>query len=234
MKAIETAGLQAGRATCCWALDAASTEFYRDGNYGWKARARPSMPAAWSTSTRISSKRYPIVSIEDGMAEDDWEGWAAADRSARRQGPAGRRRSLRHQSRAPRPRASSAACGQRHPGQGQPDRHADRDAGRRRDGAPGGLSRRDVAPLGRDRGFDHRRSRGGDQAAARSRPARCRAPTAWPNTTSCCASRSSSAPMRATPGLAPSIEARSRNFPPARWSRRSNGTCRCSRSAFRG
>ena len=53
--------------------------------------------------------------------------------------------------------------GQLDPDQGQPDRHADRDAGRGRDGAQGRLHRGDVASLGRDRGFDHRRSRGRHQ-----------------------------------------------------------------------
>ncbi len=46
------------------------------------------------------------------------------------------------------------------PGQGQPDRNIDRGARGRRDGAQGGLHRRDVTPLRRNRGFNHRRSRG--------------------------------------------------------------------------
>ncbi len=53
--------------------------------------------------------------------------------------------------------------GQLDPGQGQPDRLADRDAGRRRYGASRRLHGGDVAPLGRDRGHDHRRSRRRDQ-----------------------------------------------------------------------
>ena len=54
--------------------------------------------------------RYPIVSIEDGLAEDDWAGWAAADRAARRHRPARRRRPVRDQHRADRARASSASA----------------------------------------------------------------------------------------------------------------------------
>ena len=44
--------------------------------------------------------RYPIVSLEDGLAEDDWAGWQAADRAARRPGPARRRRPARDEHRA--------------------------------------------------------------------------------------------------------------------------------------
>ena len=38
------------------------------------------MPAAWSAISAIWSTRYPIVSIEDGMAEDDWDGWVQLTR----------------------------------------------------------------------------------------------------------------------------------------------------------
>ena len=60
------------------------------------------------------------------------------------------------------------------------------------------LHRGDLAPLGRDRGHHDRRHRGRHQRRARSRPARCRARTASPSTTSCCASRKTSATRRAT------------------------------------
>ena len=53
--------------------------------------------------------RYPIVSIEDGMAEDDWDGWAALTKQLGDAGAARRRRRVRHQLRAARARASSAA-----------------------------------------------------------------------------------------------------------------------------
>ena len=58
-----------------------------------------------------------------------------------------------------------------------------------------------LAPLGRDRGHDHRRPRRRRPTPARSRPARRRAPSAWPSTTSCCASRRSSASAAVYPGL---------------------------------
>ena len=53
--------------------------------------------------------RYPIVSIEDGMAEDDWDGWKLRHRPDRQEVPAGRRRSVRHQRRRASPTASSRA-----------------------------------------------------------------------------------------------------------------------------
>ena len=61
------------------------------------------------------------------------------------------------------------------------------------------LHRGDLAPLGRDRGLDHRRPRGGHRAPARSRPARRAAPTASRSTTSCSASSRHSAAPRGTP-----------------------------------
>ncbi len=75
LEAIQQAGFRAGEDVAL-ALDPASSEFYRDGKYvlGSEGRALTSAElvdyyAAWVD-------RYPIVSIEDGMAESDWEGWA--------------------------------------------------------------------------------------------------------------------------------------------------------------
>ncbi len=76
MKAIETAGYKPGD-DIYLALDAASTEFYKDGRYQMtgegKSRDAGEMVAYYSDLV----SRYPIVSIEDGMAEDDWDGWKA-------------------------------------------------------------------------------------------------------------------------------------------------------------
>ena len=84
---------------------------------------------------------YPIVSIEDGMAEDDWDGWAALTAARRRAGAARRRRPVRHQ------RGATAAGDrpgrrQRRARQGQPDRHAHRDARHRRAGHRRAATRR--------------------------------------------------------------------------------------------
>jgi enolase len=76
MKAIEAAGYRPGEDVML-ALDAASTEFYDDGRYHLAGEGRTldaaGMVAYWTDLVG----RYPIVSIEDGMAEDDWEGWKA-------------------------------------------------------------------------------------------------------------------------------------------------------------
>lgn len=74
LEAIKKAGYNTDQIKIC--LDVASSEFYKDGNYilegeGGKVLSREGMVdflADWAN-------RYPIISIEDGMAEEDWEGW---------------------------------------------------------------------------------------------------------------------------------------------------------------
>jgi len=76
MKSIEAAGYQPGEDVVL-ALDAAATEFYKKGKYELegegKSLSSDQMAAYWADLV----KRFPIVSIEDGMSEDDWEGWIA-------------------------------------------------------------------------------------------------------------------------------------------------------------
>jgi len=76
MKAIENAGYKPGE-DIYLALDSASTEFFKDGHYEMtgegKSRDAGDMVAFYSDLIA----RYPIISIEDGMAEDDWDGWKA-------------------------------------------------------------------------------------------------------------------------------------------------------------
>ena len=73
-QAIETAGYRPGEEVML-ALDPAASEFYRDGAYRLTGEGKTldasGLVAYWADLVR----RYPIVSIEDGMAEDDWEGW---------------------------------------------------------------------------------------------------------------------------------------------------------------
>jgi enolase len=74
MKAIEAAGYRPGEQVAL-ALDVASTEFYKDGKYNFRdvsAEASSSMMVEYYTGL---TKKFPIVSIEDGLAEDDWDGW---------------------------------------------------------------------------------------------------------------------------------------------------------------
>jgi enolase len=74
MAAIEAAGYRP-RDDMVLALDVAATELYRDGRYLLKGEKR-SLTADQMTSYYIELvSNYPIFSIEDGMAEDDWEGW---------------------------------------------------------------------------------------------------------------------------------------------------------------
>ena len=107
----------------------------------------------------------------------------APDREAGVAPPARRRRHFRHQHRNPQPRDQGGRR-QFDPHQGQPDRLAERDAGRRRYGPSRRLHRRHVAPLRRDRGFRPSPISRSRPIADRSRPARCRVRIGWPNTTS--------------------------------------------------
>jgi enolase len=62
------------------ALDTASTEFYEDGRYKLTGEGRELSSAELAGYLADLCARYPIVSIEDGMAEDDWDGWAELTR----------------------------------------------------------------------------------------------------------------------------------------------------------
>ena len=172
VRGIESAGYVPGEDVFI-ALDPATSEIYDGDAYVLEHEGRSLAAGELADYWADLCARYPIVSIEDGMDEDDWDGWktltdAVGDRvqlvgddlfvtnterlQARHRG---RRRQL-------------------DPRQGQPDRHADRDARRDRDGSRGRLHGGHVAPLGRDRGHDDRRSRRRD----RLRPDQDRRPLA--------------------------------------------------------
>ena len=57
-------------------LDVASSEFFRDGHYVLESENRKFTPKEFAGFLEDLIARYPIVSIEDGMAENDWDGWA--------------------------------------------------------------------------------------------------------------------------------------------------------------
>jgi enolase len=74
VEAVSKAGYALGK-DAVLALDCAASEFFKDGVYHYKGegKQRSSKEQAEYLASLVS--RYPIVSIEDGMAEDDWEGW---------------------------------------------------------------------------------------------------------------------------------------------------------------
>jgi enolase len=74
MKAIESAGYNAGEDIYI-ALDAASSEFYKDGKYVLEGEGKSFGSAEMVKYYEGLVSKYPIFSIEDGMAEDDWDGW---------------------------------------------------------------------------------------------------------------------------------------------------------------
>jgi enolase len=73
VQAIEKAGYRPGDQISL-ALDVASTEFFKDGRYAFGGGSFSSAEMVDELAKLVS--RYPIVSIEDGVAEDDWDGWA--------------------------------------------------------------------------------------------------------------------------------------------------------------
>jgi enolase len=76
MEAIAVAGYQPGEDVAL-ALDPAATELYRDGAYHLEGEGRTLDAAGMVDYWEDLAGRYPIVSIEDGMAEEDWDGWVA-------------------------------------------------------------------------------------------------------------------------------------------------------------
>jgi enolase len=76
MKAIEGAGYKPGQDVAI-ALDCAATEFYKDGKYHLEGSGEVLSSDEMVQMYQKLCNDYPIVSIEDGLAEDDWDGWVA-------------------------------------------------------------------------------------------------------------------------------------------------------------
>ena len=74
-KACEAAGYRPGE-DVTFALDCAATEFYRDGHYAMVGEGKTLDAAGMVAYLKDLAGRFPIASIEDGCAEDDWDGWA--------------------------------------------------------------------------------------------------------------------------------------------------------------
>ncbi len=75
-KAVEAAGYRPGE-DIALALDCAASEFYKDGKYELAGEGRSLSAEGFSGYLTELCGRYPIISVEDGMDEDDWDGWAA-------------------------------------------------------------------------------------------------------------------------------------------------------------
>ncbi len=92
LEAIEKAGYKAGEDILI-ALDPASSEFYENGNYVFKKSDGRKLTSAEMADYWIDwCEKYPIISIEDGMAENDWDGWVDLNRKVGSKRPARRRR----------------------------------------------------------------------------------------------------------------------------------------------
>jgi enolase len=76
VSSIEAAGYRPGEEIVL-ALDCAATEFFKDGKYRYEGEGLVREPQAQAEYLTSLVGRYPIMSIEDGMSEDDWEGWKA-------------------------------------------------------------------------------------------------------------------------------------------------------------
>ncbi|MDO9090243.1 MAG: phosphopyruvate hydratase [Burkholderiaceae bacterium] len=76
VQAIEKAGYRPGEQIAI-GLDCAASEFYRDGLYHLEAEGQKLEAGAWIDALAGWAGKYPIISIEDGMAEGDWDGWKA-------------------------------------------------------------------------------------------------------------------------------------------------------------
>jgi enolase len=74
MEAIEAAGYRPGEDVAL-ALDPAATEFYKDGKYVFEAEGKSRTAEEMVEYYAMLASKYPILSIEDGLAEDDWDGW---------------------------------------------------------------------------------------------------------------------------------------------------------------
>jgi enolase len=76
MKAVEQAGYKPGKDVYL-ALDCAATEFFKNGKYDYEGEGKVRSIDEQVKYLAKLAKDYPIISIEDGMAEDDWDGWKA-------------------------------------------------------------------------------------------------------------------------------------------------------------
>ncbi|UPG88665.1 phosphopyruvate hydratase [Luteibacter aegosomaticola] len=75
LEAVNKAGFKVG-SEILLGLDVASSEFFKNGKYDLEGEGKVFTPEQWVDTLASWAKQYPIVTIEDGMAEGDWDGWA--------------------------------------------------------------------------------------------------------------------------------------------------------------
>jgi enolase len=75
LEAVSKAGFKVG-SDILLGLDVASSEFFKNGKYDLEGEGKVFTPEQWVDTLASWAKQYPIVTIEDGMAEGDWDGWA--------------------------------------------------------------------------------------------------------------------------------------------------------------
>lgn len=80
LEAIEAAGYRPGE-DICLGLDVASSEFFRDGRYELDSEKRSFSATEFTRYLADLAQRYPVITIEDGMSESDWDGWAELSRA---------------------------------------------------------------------------------------------------------------------------------------------------------
>ncbi|HEY6927158.1 MAG TPA: phosphopyruvate hydratase [Steroidobacteraceae bacterium] len=80
LQAIDKAGYKAGK-DIYLGLDVASSEFFKNGRYELESEKRGFSPAEFTRYLADLAGKYPIITIEDGMAEGDWDGWAQITRA---------------------------------------------------------------------------------------------------------------------------------------------------------
>ena len=123
LEAITKAGFSIGT-DCLLAFDPAASEFYDGQVYVFKKSDKRKLTSEQMVSFWQSwCEQYPIISIEDGMAENDWEGWKLLTDDFGRKGATGWRRSIRDQHCVSSKRNRPRRC-QFNSDQGQSDWHA--------------------------------------------------------------------------------------------------------------
>ena len=202
VEAVGKAGYEPG-AEVALAMDPACTELYREGRYELAGDGRTLDSDGMIELWRTLADRYPIVSIEDGLAEDDWAGWVAItealDDKLQLVGDDLFVTNVQRLQRGIDEGAANSILIKVNQIGTLTETFDAIDLAHRSN-----YTAVSQPPLGRDRGHHHRRHRGGHQLRPdqdrRARPA----PTGWPSTTSCCGSRSSSATSPATRAARPS------------------------------